>query len=233
MDSKRLQKEQHFHDDRFKGDGRRRRSTRKFYSVYTAARNRYVRTISPYCKDAEVLEYGCGTGWESDEWLKRGALLTGIDISPEGIAQAKERIAYSGYDAPYYVMDAENTRFSDGSFDMVIGNAIIHHLDLSRCYRELVRILKSDGHAIFVEPLGHNPLINLYRYLTPQMRTEHEHPLKIRDLRLLRQYFRSVEVHYFSPISLGCGASQKTSNFYHAIRILLQYRQNIFPDSLC
>lgn len=53
-----------------------------------------------------------------------------------------------------------------------------------------------------MEPLGHNLFINLYRTLTPQMRTEEEHPLKLEDIRLLKQYFNNLEVEYFSLFTL-------------------------------
>ena len=56
--------------------------------------------------------------------------------------------------------------------------------------------------AVFVEPLGLNPLINLYRRLTPTMRTSDEHPLLPSDLALITQRFGHVEVHYYYLLTL-------------------------------
>jgi hypothetical protein len=48
--------------------------------------------------------------------------------------------------------------------------------DLSLACSEIARVLRPGGPAIFVEPLGHNPLINAYRKRTPALRTVDEHP---------------------------------------------------------
>ena len=37
--------------------------------------------------------------------------------------------------------------------------------------------MKPSAGALFIEPLGHNPVINLYRRRTPEQRTVDEHPL--------------------------------------------------------
>jgi SAM-dependent methyltransferase len=72
----------------------------------------------------------------------------------------------------FLVMDAESLGFDEGSFDVVVGSGILHHLALRQS-----RVLRPDGCAVFVDPLGHNIFIRLYRKLTPSMRTADEHPL--------------------------------------------------------
>jgi len=44
------------------------------------------------------------------------------------------------------------------------------------------------GSAIFIDPLGHNPAINMFRRSTPDLRTEDEHPLLLEDFRLAGRY---------------------------------------------
>ena len=73
-------------------------------------------------------------------------------------------------------MPAERLSYSDSVFDLAVGFAIIHHLDLKPALAELHRVLKPGGVAFFAEPLGTNPAIQLYRRLTPQFRTEDERP---------------------------------------------------------
>jgi SAM-dependent methyltransferase len=165
-------------------------------------KERYFEVVSELCEGKNLLEYGCGTGSASKHWLELGARVTGIDISEEAIKRAKENIENSGFDADYYVMDAEDTEFDDGSFDLVVGTGILHHLDLRRSYQELSRICNTSGHVVFAEPLGHNPLISLFRLLTPKMRTRDEHPLKLKDIALLNRYFKNVEFEYFSLFTL-------------------------------
>jgi ubiquinone/menaquinone biosynthesis C-methylase UbiE len=217
MVTKRLEKERSFHDKRFNGADSERKRARKYYSVNMHTMNRYFEIISMYCTNKKLLEYGCGTGSGSEQWLKFGAILVGIDISPKGIKIAKERLKNTKYDADYFVMNAENTGFNDSSFDIVVGTGIIHHLDILHSYQELCRILKKNGHAVFMEPLGHNPFINLYRALTPKMRTEDEHPLKLKDIEILKQCFYNVDVEYFSLFTL----------------LAVPFRSMFFFDKLC
>jgi SAM-dependent methyltransferase len=198
----RLQKEKEFHDQLVEGDGKARKKTCKYYSIQDNARDRYKALILQYCRGKKLLEYGCGPGSGIQEWAKNGAIVTGIDISPESIDHAKKESERGGYTAQYHVMNAEKTTFDDSQFDMIVGTSIIHHLELLSCYQELQRLLTKDGRAVFLEPLGHNPLINLYRSLTPTMRTDDEHPLTRRDLKQLHQYFNRVEVNYFALLAL-------------------------------
>jgi SAM-dependent methyltransferase len=74
---------------------------------------------------------------------------------------------------------------------------------LHKAFAEIARTLKPGGHAIFVEPLGHNPVINAYRNRTPDLRTEDEHPLMMSDLKMAEKYFGQVEAHYFHLGSLA------------------------------
>lgn len=145
MDTNRLEKEKAFHDDRYGGDDSARKNAGKYYSVNKHLNSRYIELTSKYSRGKKLLEYGCGTGSCSKQWLKSGAILTGIDISPEGIHVAKETIAESEYDVDYFVMDAENTDFHDNSFDIIVGTGIIHHLDILKSYQELSRILTEEG----------------------------------------------------------------------------------------
>lgn len=127
-----------------------------------------------------VLEYGCGTGSLINLSLgARAKKTTGIDISEVVIGQAKQKYEkeVATGKVSFQVMDAEALEFSDSTFDLICGKSILHHLDLQKCYTEISRVLKSEGKAIFLEPLGHNPIINLYRKVTPKLRTVDEHPL--------------------------------------------------------
>ncbi len=78
----------------------------------------------------------------------------------------------------------------------------VHHLDLNTAYSELSRVLKPDGKLLFKEPLGHNILINLFRRITRNLRTEDEHPFLMKDISLLDKYFDSKKFTYFFLTSL-------------------------------
>jgi ubiquinone/menaquinone biosynthesis C-methylase UbiE len=142
-----------------------------------------------------VLEYGCGEGWVSKDLAVAGAKLSAFDISAEAVARTRKVLASAGVADRCSVeqMGAENLRYADGSFDSAIGFAILHHLDMEMALAELYRVLKPGGVAFFAEPLGTNPLINLYRRLTPQYRTPDEAPLDLHALAPMLSRFRSVK----------------------------------------
>ena len=202
MNKTRLDNERIFHDNRFANNDNLRSNIKKYYVINKIALEKYYNIISTICKNNKLLEYGCGTGDNIKTFENFGASVTGIDISLEGIKKAKEKNTKNKLDIDCFVMDAESTDFPDNTFDVIVGRGIIHHLNLKRIYLETSRILNEDGHAVFMEPLGHNPIINLYRKLTPDIRTSDEHPLMRKDLKLLKKYFHNVDIQYFSFFTL-------------------------------
>lgn len=180
------------------------------------------------CDGKRLLEYGCGNGIESKLWIELGSNLTGIDISEEGINKAKTNMNKNEFEADYYVMNAEETSFGESNFDLVVGSAILHHLDIEKSYKEIARILKPDGHIVFLEPLGHNPLLNLFRKITPKLRTEDEHPLLIDDLKLLDKYFYKNTIEYFTLFTFLAIPFLKLRNFEKILYKLKKIDDYIF-----
>jgi SAM-dependent methyltransferase len=193
----RIEREAEFHNKAY-ADGLRSPAS-KYYEVIESSRTLYRDYLEAHCKGAEVLEYGCGQNSLARFLVAVGAAkVTGIDISEVAVRQAEKLATRENcHLATYYVMNAESLEFPDRSFDLICGVAILHHLNLVKALEQIARKLKPDGSAIFKEPLAHNPLFNLYRLLTPKLRTEDEHPLTIADLELAKTYFDSVEVRYF------------------------------------
>jgi ubiquinone/menaquinone biosynthesis C-methylase UbiE len=228
MDEDRLKNEADFHDKRFGAEKDSRDCVSKYHAVNYIAMDCYSRIIEGVCKGKRLLEYGCGMGGRTRQWLRAGAMVTGIDISPEGIKKAQNDLKSSGENAELLVMNAESMDFAGSTFDVVVGAGIIHHLDLDKAYPEIARVLKSDGHAVFVEPLGHNPAINFYRWMTPGIRTPDEHPLLMKDLRRLREVFKTVDLHYFTMTSLLSVPFRNTGGFNVICRSLNSLDQLIW-----
>ncbi len=212
MVDERKTREQEFHDARF-GKGGPRGGTGVFYRITSESHGRHRALIYDDCAGKRILEYGCGPGSQAFDLARRGAKVTGIDISPVAIDIAREQARADGLDITFEVMDAEQTTFPDASFDLVVGGAILHHLDLDRAYAEIARLLAPGGRAVFIEPLGHNALINLYRKATPSQRTPDEHPLLRSDLAHARRRFASVNVWYYHLTSLAAAPFTKTPIF--------------------
>lgn len=230
MSENRLRKEKEFHDERFGGHDQARVAAAKYYSIMQRPVALYRNLATQDCSSKQLLEMGCATGDQCKWWMDAGANVTGIDISSEAIARARFRWAGTSYEtrSRYIEMNAEAMSFDDNSFDIVVGNGIIHHLDLETCYREIARVLKPGGRAVFMEPLGHNPLINLYRRLTPKMRTEDEHPLKEKDFELARQYFKVVDCTQFHLSSLLAVPLRNTRLFEPVLNYLCGVDKALF-----
>lgn len=207
----RLRREAEYHDHRFGEDTRA--STDKFYAVAQASFAWYRERLLADVNGLHVLEYGCGPGDIAFAAAQMGAFAHGIDISPVAIEQARVHAAEAGLHATFSVDNAEQTSFPDSSFDRIGGSGILHHLDLDRAYAEIARLLRPGGRAVFLEPLGHNPLINAYRNRTPLLRTEDEHPLLRNDLRACERYFSSVRPRFFHCLSLAAVPLRNSAAF--------------------
>ncbi|NOT60017.1 MAG: class I SAM-dependent methyltransferase [Acidobacteria bacterium] len=197
----RLQREQNFHDSTYSNNSRA--GIAKYYGITQPCWDFYRGFIWEQTPGKDVLEYGCGIGGYTIGLTKIGGRVNGIDISEVAVQTARLDAKEKGYDIPFSVMNAEQMAFADNTYDLIYGAGILHHLNLDRALSELARTLKPNGQAIFLEPLGHNPIINLYRLLTPNMRTPDEHPLTMDDLALMRRYFADVDVRYYNLMTLA------------------------------
>lgn len=192
----RKQSEKEFHNEAFSTN--KRENLLKYYLISKQSYEIYEKNLFENSKNKSFLEYGCGIGSMAFDLAKAGAKVTGIDISESGIEIAKDIAAKENLKIDFLVMDAESTEFPDNCFDVICGTGILHHLDLNSAYSEIQRLLRPSGKAVFSEPLAHNPIINLYRLLTPDLRTKDEHPLRMKDIKLLKEYFDDAQALYFN-----------------------------------
>lgn len=179
----------------------------KYYAVERKSREMVLAWIKKNCPGKRVLDYCCGNGEDGRIIAKSGAKeIVGIDISEISIKNCETLAAKEGLQDTmrYMVMDAENTNFEDNSFDIISEYGALHHVDLDKAFGELVRILRPDGKVICNEALAHNPVIHLYRKMTPHLRTKWEvqHILRKKDIELARKYFGKVEIYFFHLFTL-------------------------------
>jgi SAM-dependent methyltransferase len=126
----------------------------------------------------EVLEYGSGWGENTILLARRGAQVHALDISPELIAINRRRMQVNGVTAGvrFSVASAYGVPCPDGSVDVVFGMAILHHLDLHRAAREVYRVLRPGGRAIFSEPMRSSPTLRALRRMIPCRLPPHVSP---------------------------------------------------------
>ncbi|MFC2163201.1 class I SAM-dependent methyltransferase [Candidatus Altiarchaeota archaeon] len=111
-----------------------------------------------------VLELGCGTGPYTEFLYRKGMDLTCVDVSPDSIKVFAERFKDKGIHSE--VQDITRLSYPDGSFDLVIGNSILHHVDAQQALMEAFRVLRRGGQILFFEPNTLNPYIFLTRHFS-------------------------------------------------------------------
>ena len=204
---RRQDREREFHDRHY-GEAGGRGGADRFYEVTAPSTQRFTELVEAAAGGRDCLEYGCASGELALQVAERAHSVVGFDISPVVIEQARSALA----DAPvpgavsFEVAEAEALPFADRSFDLAFGAGVLHHLDLVPTLDEMRRVLRPDGRAVFVEPMGHNPAINWYRRRTPGVRTPDEHPLVRADLEAMAGRFETATVEFFHLATLAAVA---------------------------
>lgn len=95
----------------------------------------------------KVLEVGVGAGTDFLQWIRAGAVASGIDATPEGVEHVRQRITAYGLTAEdVRVADCEALPFEDDQFDLVYSWGVIHHTpDTPQAMREIVRVCRPGG----------------------------------------------------------------------------------------
>lgn len=97
-----------------------------------------------------VLDVGCGTGVVAVTAARRGAIVTGLDLTPALLERARENAEIAGVSIDWHEGDAENLPFGDGAFDVVLSQ--FGHIFAPRpevATAQMLRVLKPDGTIAF------------------------------------------------------------------------------------
>lgn len=228
----RIAREREFHNREFEEDSRLAAGMDDFYRIGDRRERRYEEKVLAHAGDGAILEYGCGPVATAALWFaRRGVPATAIDLSEVAIERARALVRAEGLEEliDLQVMNGEAMEFPDASFDFVCGSGVLHHLDLDRALGEIARVLKPTGTGVFSEPLGGNPLIELYRRRTPERRSEDEHPLVRAEVERFRRYFGQVEAEYFHLASLAAIPLRKRRRpFDLAVEVLDRVDRRLF-----
>lgn len=96
-----------------------------------------------------VLEIGVGAGTDFAQWVRAGAIATGVDLTQAAIEHTKSRLEVEGLAAHNYHLrqaNAEHLPFQDDSFDIVYSWGVLHHSpDTQKTLEEAFRVLKPGG----------------------------------------------------------------------------------------
>ena len=153
----------------------------------------------------DLLDIGCGWGPISITLALRspGAHVWGVDISEDLLKLAQRRLDVNGRHggATFIAGSAHDLPFPDESIDLVFGIAILHHLDLALVAREVRRVLKPGGRAIFQEPVRNSKVIRFLRGLIPYRAPDispYERPLTDREVAEFARGFSRWSVRAFA-----------------------------------
>ena len=210
----RKREEAEFHDEYRAGHVNEQHGTSSNHRFYEAAKviARYRDAwISKWASSppATFLDFACGDGLMTIEASKAGAkAAVGIDISEVSVRNAAETAEAAGVGdrARFLQRDCEDTGLPSNAFSACLCAGMLHHLDLTRAFPELARIMRPGGRILCVEALAYNPVIQLYRDRTPHLRTDWEkkHILSMKEVRYAKQWFRVENVKFFlmaSPLA--------------------------------
>jgi SAM-dependent methyltransferase len=145
---------------------------------------------------ASVLDVGCGTGELSAQVHAMGAReVYGFDISRRRIEEARARCAdMPGVTFHHHSADEQ----IPGRFDVIVGQAILHHLDFRTTLERFVRNnLAPGGQMLFMEPMSHPLTLGFHRFVR-SAHTADEWPLTSTDIEWFRQRFGA----YVMPVNL-------------------------------
>ncbi len=148
------------------------------YALANLKDNRHVKEVIQYLAptpEDKILEIGCGRGFVAKKVQEITPSTHGIDINPEAIK--------TGVAENLEVMDAEELRFGDRSFDKIYSFHTIEHVPSPRkMLAEIVRVLRPKGKVLLVYPA--EPVRGLFSI--PAALIIFKNPLRARQIHLHR-----------------------------------------------
>jgi len=189
----RLQKEAAFHDEWASGVDVAQTLVDETFTANTAIENQHVLKQFGNLQGKRVLDYGCGAAEGGIYFAKQGAIVTAIDVSAGMLSLAERLAKHHGVSIETRQVNTDRIPAENDEFDYIYGNGVLHHVPLDTAMPEIARILRPAGRACFIEPLPYNPVINVYRKIAKDVRTDDERPLTFGQIDRFRNQFGEVD----------------------------------------
>ncbi len=152
-----------------------------------------------------VLDVGCGNGDEGVFIAMYGAKVSGFDLSSVGIANAIKLAEANGLadHCDFQVANAMDLPYQDAQFDVVVMNAVLHHLiKYPGVQEEVSRVLKPGGVLYVADGLRDNVAYRFLRRLRNLFRRAAgplgDVDLELDDLHAFTRGFHDVSIEQFS-----------------------------------
>jgi SAM-dependent methyltransferase len=130
----------------------------------------------------QLLDVGCGTGHTTLALAAGGGAVTGLDLTEEMLAKAREEASRRRLAVEFRLGRAEDLPFPDASFDVVTSRVCAHHYrDAALSVREAFRVLRPGGVHLVVDTVApESPLVDTYLNAIELVRD----PSHVRDYRV-------------------------------------------------
>jgi SAM-dependent methyltransferase len=148
-----------------------------------------------------VLDVACGPGLVACAFAAVARQVTGIDLTPAMIEQAKNLQAQKGLtNMNWQVGDVLPLPYADGSFSLVITRYSFHHfLDPQAVLREMVRVCAPPGTIMVVDVVLPAEKVAAYNRME-----------KLRD----NSHTSALTLTRFLDMAAACGLVDVTTHFY-------------------
>ncbi|WP_457557301.1 class I SAM-dependent methyltransferase [Candidatus Harpocratesius sp.] len=178
-----------------------------YWKLYNDLTWNFLKPYLPHNNTARVLDVGAGTGKWAIKLAKMGFHVDCIDISPEMLKIAKEKVKIFDLTSniTFQIKDIRDLSYlSDNSYDLVLalGDVISYCIDDSLAVKELYRVTKHDGWCIasldskFIYMLNHIKY-NQFKVLKSVEQTGisyffKNHPVKVYTPQELQNLFQNA-----------------------------------------
>jgi 2-polyprenyl-3-methyl-5-hydroxy-6-metoxy-1,4-benzoquinol methylase len=164
-------------------------------------RKEYIFELLTRFPSKTLCDFGCGVGTNSCQFALAGHEVVGFDISPDNVELAREKARLDKVSdrVQFVVADATDTTLPPGSFDMVVAQGILHHIDIEKGLDSIRSLAKPNGYVIIQEPIALSPALRWLRDRTPVTKdvSPNERQLRQEDITLITDRFEIVETRYF------------------------------------
>lgn len=167
-----------------------------------------VRQLIGLGPDDEALDVACGPGLVACDFAEHAARVTGIDLTPAMIDQARKLQAEKGLtNVDWRIGDVSNLPFADASFSIVFSRFSFHHLlDPARTLAEMARVCR---------PGGRVGVVDVYSK-SPEQGAVYDHVEKLRD----PSHVRALRLEEFAVMFKKAGLEEVTS-YFHGLNVKL------------
>jgi ubiquinone/menaquinone biosynthesis C-methylase UbiE len=154
-----------------------------------------------------ILVVGCGLGDTALNLAKNGAHVDACDVSEVAIAICQKRAAaHHASQVNFFVSSLEELDRPATSYDAIVGEMILHHVDIPLAVEKIHRLLEPGGVGIFMEWKTY-PILDKIRAFAPLKRlfppggitryaTEYERKLSKGDFAVIRSRFPQMRLGY-------------------------------------